>query len=77
MVLSGSGSNAATGATAIHHFGVTVVAATPDSSLHPCMPYAAITRDTVTDHVVHLDGVAGLLCTLAHSTPPPRSPRIH
>ncbi len=69
MVLTGGGSDAATGATAIHRFGGTVIAASPDSSAHPSMPQTTIGRGTITDHVVDLDDVAGLLCTLAQAHP--------
>jgi two-component system chemotaxis response regulator CheB len=64
VVLTGNGSDAATGATAIDRFGGTVIAASPASSDHPGMPLATITRDSITDQVVDLDLVAGLLRTL-------------
>ena len=46
VVLSGHGNDAATGATAIHRFGGTVIASTTDTSTHPAMPQATIDPST-------------------------------
>jgi two-component system, chemotaxis family, protein-glutamate methylesterase/glutaminase len=64
VVLSGGGHDGATGATAIHAFGGTVVASDESSSSSFGMPGAAIARDDVVDHVVALDDVAALLALL-------------
>ncbi|MEV4348533.1 chemotaxis protein CheB [Actinoplanes sp. NPDC049596] len=64
VVLTGQGIDAATGATAIHRFGGTVLVASPDTSTAPSMPQATIDRDSITDQVVALDDVAGLLRAL-------------
>jgi two-component system, chemotaxis family, protein-glutamate methylesterase/glutaminase len=64
VVLSGKGNDAATGATAVHHFGGTVIASTADTSTQPAMPQATIDRDHAVDHVVPLDELAELLITL-------------
>ena len=69
VVLTGGGSDAATGATAIHRFGGTVIAASPASSTQPGMPQATIHRDTITDQVVDIDHVAGLVTALSLVTP--------
>ncbi|MEA2184401.1 MAG: two-component system, chemotaxis family, protein-glutamate methylesterase/glutaminase [Solirubrobacteraceae bacterium] len=64
VVLSGGGHDGATGATAIHAFGGTVVATDEASSSSFSMPQAAIKRDDGVDHVVALDDVAPLLISL-------------
>lgn len=64
VTLSGSGNDAATGATAVHRFGGTVITASPETSAWPSMPAATMLRDNVTDHVVPLDDLAGLLLAL-------------
>jgi len=64
VVLSGYGNDAATGATAVHHFGGTVIASSPQSSTQPEMPQATMDRDGVVDHVVPLDQVAAMLLAL-------------
>jgi two-component system chemotaxis response regulator CheB len=64
VVLSGGGHDGATGATAIHAFGGTVVATDEASSSSFAMPEAAIGRDDAVDHVVALDDVAALLASL-------------
>ncbi|HEY2637077.1 MAG TPA: chemotaxis protein CheB [Solirubrobacteraceae bacterium] len=61
VVLSGGGHDGATGATAVHDFGGTVVASDEATSTHFGMPQATIQRDDVVDHVVALDDIAGLL----------------
>jgi two-component system, chemotaxis family, protein-glutamate methylesterase/glutaminase len=74
VVLSGKGHDGATGATAIHRFGGTVLATDAASSHAFAMPSATIGRDHVTDHIVALDDLPALLITLvttpsASSTP--------
>jgi two-component system chemotaxis response regulator CheB len=64
VVLSGGGSDGATGAVAVHDFGGTVLAADRASSEHYGMPSAAIGRDGVVDHVVPVDEIPLLLSTL-------------
>jgi two-component system chemotaxis response regulator CheB len=64
VVLSGRGNDAATGATAVHRFGGTVIVSSVDSSTQPAMPQATIDRDDITGHVVPLQDVAGLLISL-------------
>ncbi|HEX8629956.1 MAG TPA: chemotaxis protein CheB [Catenuloplanes sp.] len=72
VVLSGTGNDAATGVTAVHRFGGTVIAGSLESSSEPAMPQAAIDRGGVVDHVIPLDEVAGLLIAL--TTAPTISP---
>jgi len=64
VVLSGRGNDAATGASAVHRFGGTVIASTALSSTQASMPQATIDRDHAVDHVVPLDDIAELLRTL-------------
>jgi two-component system chemotaxis response regulator CheB len=64
VVLSGAGNDAATGATAVHHFGGTVVASSVATSEYSAMPQATIGRDHAINHIVALDDVAGLLLRL-------------
>jgi two-component system chemotaxis response regulator CheB len=64
VVLSGRGNDAATGATAVHRFGGTVIVSSPDSSTQSAMPQATIDRDGITGHVVTLDQVAELVVSL-------------
>lgn len=71
VVLSGDGNDAATGATAVHRFGGTVIASSLDTSARTAMPRATIDRDSAIDHVLPLDEVAGLLLALATA---PRQP---
>ena len=61
VVLSGHGNDAATGTTAVHHFGGTVIAASLETSSAPAMPQATMNRDNATDFVVAVDDIAGLL----------------
>jgi two-component system chemotaxis response regulator CheB len=68
VVLSGRGNDAATGASAVHRFGGTVIASTALTSTQAAMPQATIDRDNAVDHVVPLDEIAELLRTL--TTPP-------
>ena len=74
VVLSGEGNDAATGASAVHRFGGTVVASTVDTSAYESMPRATIDRDDAVDHVVDLDDIAALLialCTTPVVSPDP------
>jgi two-component system chemotaxis response regulator CheB len=71
VVLSGEGSDGATGATAVHEFGGVVIAADKESSAHYGMPAAAISRDDVVDHVRPVDEIPALLNSLlGHAVPP-------
>ena len=74
VVLSGHGNDAATGATAVHHFGGTVITASPETSTAPAMPQNTIGRDNATDHVVAVDDIAALLqaMTTVPTLEPPR-----
>ena len=65
VVLSGEGQDAATGATAVHRFGGTVIVSSPETSARTAMPRATMIRDGITDQVVPLDEVAPLLLALA------------
>jgi two-component system chemotaxis response regulator CheB len=58
VVLSGEGHDGATGATAIHQFGGTVLATDEATSHAFAMPSATIEREHVIDQVVGLDDVA-------------------
>lgn len=64
VVLSGRGNDAATGASAVHRFGGTVIATDMATSAESAMPHATITRDDAIAHVLALDDVAGLLTAL-------------
>jgi two-component system chemotaxis response regulator CheB len=68
VVLSGGGNDGATGATAIHAFGGTVIATDEASSEFFSMPSATIEREHVIDHVVALDEIASRLGALAAQT---------
>ena len=63
VVLSGGGHDAATGATVVHDFGGTLIAADEPSSEAYAMPAASIDRTQV-DHVVDVDDIGDLLVTL-------------
>lgn len=65
VVLSGGGHDGATGATAIHAFGGTVLATDEPSSREFSMPLAAIKRDDAVDDIVALDDVPDRLIELA------------
>jgi two-component system chemotaxis response regulator CheB len=65
VVLSGEGRDGATGATAVHRFGGTVLATDATSSRHFAMPSETIRRDSAVDHVVDLDALPALLTQLA------------
>jgi two-component system chemotaxis response regulator CheB len=64
VVLSGTGHDGATGATAVHRFGGTVLATDAASSRSFDMPSATIGRDSAIDHVVDLDALPALLLQL-------------
>jgi two-component system, chemotaxis family, protein-glutamate methylesterase/glutaminase len=64
VVLTGKGHDAATGATAIHRFGGTVLATDAASSEWFSMPSATIERDHTVDHIVGLDELPALLVAL-------------
>ncbi|HEX6454843.1 MAG TPA: chemotaxis protein CheB [Trebonia sp.] len=63
VILSGSGSDGATGATAVRDFGGTVIAADKASSAYFAMPEAAISRDAV-NHVLPVSEIPALLSSL-------------
>jgi two-component system chemotaxis response regulator CheB len=64
VVLSGHGHDGATGATAIHRFGGTVLATDQASSRSFSMPSATIERDHAIDQIVDLAEMPGLLTAL-------------
>lgn len=64
VVLTGGGNDAATGATAVHRFGGLVIAGSPETASRREMPDATIDRDAITDYVVPLPDLAGLLVSL-------------
>jgi two-component system chemotaxis response regulator CheB len=64
VVLSGGGHDGATGATAVHHFGGTVLASSEGSSAHFDMPQATIERDNAIDQVAPLEDLAGVVSSL-------------
>jgi two-component system, chemotaxis family, protein-glutamate methylesterase/glutaminase len=64
VVLSGGGHDGATGATAVHRFGGTVLATNEASSSSFAMPSATIDRDGSIDHIVDLDDLSTLLTGL-------------
>jgi two-component system chemotaxis response regulator CheB len=70
VVLTGYGTDGATGAAAVHRFGGIVIASDKASSTHFAMPSATISRSAVTDHVVALDEVAELLVRLVQRAAP-------
>ena len=61
VVLSGVGTDGATGALAVHDLGGTVVAADRASSAHYGMPSAAIGRDGAVTHVLPVDEIPRFL----------------
>jgi two-component system chemotaxis response regulator CheB len=69
VILSGYGHDGATGATAVHRFGGTVIATNKATSTQYAMPSATINQPTITDHVTGLDDVAALLITLTTTQP--------
>lgn len=64
VVLSGRGHDGATGATALHEFGGTVIASDRASSAYFDMPEAAIQRNEAVDHVLPVDAIPALLVAL-------------
>lgn len=64
VVLSGGGHDGATGATAVHVCGGTVLATDEATSHAFSMPQATIERDSAIDHVVALEDMPGLLAEL-------------
>jgi two-component system, chemotaxis family, protein-glutamate methylesterase/glutaminase len=74
VVLSGRGNDGATGATAVHRFGGTVVATDANTSNYFDMPGAAIEREEIVDHVVPLDRVAPLRVGLSTGKRRARAP---
>ena len=68
VVLSGGGHDGATGATAVHHFGGTVVASSELTSEHFSMPQATIDRDAATVHIVALNDIAAQLASIVATT---------
>jgi two-component system, chemotaxis family, protein-glutamate methylesterase/glutaminase len=71
VILSGLGSDGATGAVAVHDFGGVVIAADKASSEYFAMPQAAISHDGAVDHVLPVDEIPALLISL---TRPARRP---
>lgn len=65
VVLSGQGNDGATGATAVHRFGGTVIVSSPETSTRTPMPNATMNRDGITDHILPLRDVAALLIAIA------------
>ncbi len=67
VILSGGGSDGATGAVALHDFGGTVIAADKASSAYSSMPEAAIGRDDAVDYVLPVSEIPPLLISLTQS----------
>jgi two-component system chemotaxis response regulator CheB len=65
VVLSGGGHDGATGATAVHHFGGTVLASSELTSQHFAMPQATIDRDSVIDKILPLGDIAALMVSMS------------
>lgn len=70
VVLSGHGNDGATGATAVHHFGGTVIATDEATSTVFAMPDATIRRPAITDYVVDLHALGDLLTGLVQPDGP-------
>lgn len=68
VVLSGTGMDGATGATAVHHFGGTVIASDETSSAHFGMPSETINRDDAIDYVLPVEAIGDLLIKLSTAT---------
>lgn len=64
VILSGGGSDGATGAVAVHDFGGVVIAADKASSAYFGMAEAAIGRDDAVDHVLPVGEIPALLISL-------------
>lgn len=67
VILSGGGSDGATGAVALHDFGGTVIAADKATSAYFGMAEAAISRDDAVGHVLPVGEIPALLISLAES----------
>jgi two-component system chemotaxis response regulator CheB len=67
VVLSGGGHDGATGASAIHRFGGTVLASSEATSTHFSMPQATIDRETVIDEIVALSDFGDLLASMVNA----------
>jgi two-component system, chemotaxis family, protein-glutamate methylesterase/glutaminase len=67
VILSGGGRDGATGATVIHEFGGTVIAADPDSMEYPSMPRETIERYETVDLILGPAEIAIHLTDLAHA----------
>jgi two-component system chemotaxis response regulator CheB len=67
-VLTGSGSDGATGVSAIKSGGGTVIAEDPELAEFRGMPDAAVTSGSV-DFVLPLDEIAGVICALVEASP--------
>jgi two-component system chemotaxis response regulator CheB len=65
VVLSGGGHDGATGATAVHDFGGTVLASSERTSQHFSMPQATIDRESTIDKVLPLGDIAALLVSMS------------
>lgn len=65
VVLTGQGHDGATGATAVHVHGGTVLATSEATSTSPSMPGATAGRDHITDEVVALEDLPDRLAVLA------------
>jgi two-component system chemotaxis response regulator CheB len=71
VVLSGGGHDGATGATAVHQFGGTVLASSELTSQYFSMPQATIECDSVVDKIVPLGEIAAVLVSgAAHAGEP-------
>jgi two-component system chemotaxis response regulator CheB len=68
IILSGGGHDGATGATAVHACGGTVLATDETSSRHYSMPLAAIRRDEAVDRILPIDEIAPTLADLLRSS---------
>lgn len=68
VILSGLGSDGATGAVALHDRGGVVIAADKASSAYFAMAEAAIRRDGAVDHVLPADEIPALLISLTRPT---------
>src|SRR5690349_5966988 len=64
VVLSGYGNDGATGASAIHRMGGSVIASDRSASTVFAMPYATISRDEIVDHVAPVNEIAAMLTKL-------------
>jgi two-component system chemotaxis response regulator CheB len=61
VVMTGSGHDGATGATAVHKFGGVVLTTDASTSENFAMPSATITRDEIVPAVVPVTGIAAAL----------------